>query len=155
MGTNSRQASDGGLEFVDDSTASVIGKVGGVNNRNVKIAKVTMSGVAATTGGALLSWINPENVPIIIDRFQVDVTTKSTGAAAFSAGVGASATTSYANLIDSYAIGGTEKVVDNHVDGSTNGKFVQKLLVGQFVTGSATATTVGLVSTVYIHYHLA
>jgi len=154
MGTNAIQRGDGGMAFVDDASASEVGKIGGTGNRNVKIAKVTMNGVAATTGGALLSWANPENVAIIVDRFQVDVTTKSTGAANFSAGAGTGATTSYDNLITLYAIGGTEKVIDNHVDGSTNGKFNQKVAVGSYITGTGSATTAGLVATAYIHYHL-
>jgi len=151
MGTNIRQRSDGGLDFVEDSTASVVQSLGG-GFKAIKVAKVALAGVAATTGGALFSWANPEGQSIIIQRLLIDITTKSTGAANVSFGVAANATTSSANLIDTYAAGGTEKVVDNHVDGSTNGKFNQKMTATQYLTGTGSATTAGLVGSVYIEY---
>lgn len=154
MGTNLIQKDDGGVAFVDDASASVMAKIGGTGHRNEKIAKVAIAGVAATTGGALFAWQNPENVSIIVDRFEIDITTKSTGAANGSFGVAANGTTSSANLIDTYALGGTEKVVNNIDDKSTLGKSVQKMTTSQFVTGTGSATTVGLVGFVYIHYHL-
>lgn len=156
MGTNSIQSADGGMSFVDDASSSEIFKVGGTGNRNIKIAKVALTATTATTGGAILSWVNPENVAIIVDRLQLDITTKSTGASNGSFGVGTSATTSYANLIDTYALGGTEKVVDNMLaaDASTNGKVNQVCAVGSYVTGSGSGSTVGMVGTAYIHYHL-
>lgn len=151
MGTNIRQRSDGGLDFVEDSTASVVQSLGG-GFKAIKVAKVALAGVAATTGGALFSWANPEGQSIIIQRLLIDITTKSTGVANVSFGVAANATTSSANLIDTYAAGGTEKVVDNHVDGSTNGKFNQKMTATQYLTGTGSATTAGLVGSVYIEY---
>jgi len=154
MGTNTVQKDDGGLAFVDDASASVIAKIGGTGNRNVKIAKVPLAGVAATTGGALFSWANPENVAIIIDWLELDITTKSTGAANGSFGTAANGTTSSANLIDTYALGGTEKVVNNIDDKGANGKSVQKMTTSQYLTGTGSATTAGLAGFVYIHYHL-
>lgn len=151
MGTNIRQRSDGGLDFVEDSTASVVQSIGG-GFKAIKVAKVALAGVADTTGGALFSWANPEGQSIIIQRLLIDITTKSTGAANVSFGVAANATTSSANLIDTYAAGGTEKVVDNHVDGSINGKFNQKMTATQYLTGTGSATTAGLVGSVYIEY---
>lgn len=154
MGTNAIQRDDGGLAFVEDSTSSEILKVGGTGSRNYKIAKRPLAGVAATTGGALFSWQNPENTSIIVDRLEIDITTKSTGAANGSFGVAANGTTSSANLIDTYALGGTEKVVNNIDDKGVNGKSVQKMTTSQFITGTGSATTVGLVGFVYIHYYL-
>lgn len=150
------QAADGGAHFQDGNSVN-LGSVGGSTNqfRNVKIAKVPLAGVTATTGGALFSWANPEGASIIIHRFQIDITTKSTGAANGSFGVAANGTTSSANLIDTYALGGTEKVVDNLADASTNGKVVQKMTSSQYVTGTGSATTAGLVGSVYIHYYVA
>lgn len=141
------------MEFVDDASASVIGKIGGMG-RVIKIAKVSMPGTATTTGGGLLSWKNPENVAIIIDRLEIDITTKSTGASAGSFGTAADGVTSSANLIDTYALGGTEKVVNNIDDKGTNGKSVQKCAVNAYVTGTCAATSAGLVATAYIHYYL-
>jgi len=154
MGTNLVQRNDGGVAFVEDATASEVLKVGGTGHRNCKIAKVAITGVAATTGGALFAWQNPENVPIIVDRLEIDVLTKSTGAANGSFGTAANGTTSSANLIDTYALGGTEKVVNNIDDKGANGKSVQKMTTSQFITGTGSATTAGLTGFVYIHYYL-
>jgi hypothetical protein len=153
MGTNIIQRGDGGIGFVEGSSSTEVGTLGGTNYRGLKIAKVPLTATTATTGGAVGAWLNPENVAIIITRLQIDVTTKSTGAANLSVGVGTGATTSYANLIDTYAIGGTEKVVDTNVDGSTNGKETQKCALGSYVTFSAGASTAGLVATAYIQYY--
>jgi len=154
MGTQIRQRADGGVEFVEDSTSSVPLAIGG-GYKGVKVAKVALAGVAATTGGALFSWANPEGQSIIVTRLQIDITTKSTGAANVSFGVAANGTTSSANLVDTYAAGGTEKVVDNLADAGTNGKVVQKMTSSQFITGTGSATTAGLVGSVYIHYVIA
>lgn len=154
MGTNLVQRDDGGVAFVDDATSSEIGKIGGTRNRDYKIAKVAITGVAATTGGALFSWQNPENVSIIVDRLEIDVATASSGAANGSFGVAANATTSSANLIDTYALASAAKVVNNIDDKGANGKSVQKMSTTQFITGTGSATTVGLTGFVYIHYYL-
>lgn len=154
MGTNLVQLDDGGAAFVDDASASQIAKIGGTRNRNYKIAKVAITGVAATTGGALFSWQNPENVSIIVDRLEIDVATASSGAANGSFGVAANATTSSANLIDTYALASAAKVVNNIDDKGANGKSVQKMSTTQFITGTGSATTVGLTGFVYIHYYL-
>lgn len=154
MGTNAVQRPDGGVAFVEDDTSSEIFRVGGTGWTNMKVAKIAISGVSATTGGALFAWANPENSSIIINRLEIDITTKSTGAANGSFGVAANATTSSANLIDTYALGGTEKVVNNIDDKGTNGKSVQKMTTSQVLTGTGSATTAGLVGNVYIHYYL-
>lgn len=69
----------------------------------------------------------------------------------------ANGTTTSDILIDGYALGGTEKVVDTALtaDLGTNGKVNQKMTSTQFITGTGAATTAGLVGSVYIHYHLA
>ena len=156
MGTNVRQRADGGLDLVQDSDSQAVATFGG-GYKAIKVAKIAIVGVAATTGGALFSWANPESATIIIDRFQIDITTKSTGASAGDFGVAANGTTTSDNLIDGYAMGGTEKVVDTALtaDLGTNGRVNQKMTATQFVTGTQTATSAGLVGSVYIHYHIA
>jgi len=156
MGTNIRQRADGGFGLVQDSDSQEVATFGG-SYKAMKVAKVAIAGVAATTGGALFAWANPEIATIIIDRFQIDITTKSTGAAAGDFGIATDATTSSDNLIDGYALGGTEKVVDTMLTGDlgTNGKVNQKMTVTQVLTGTGAATTAGLVGNVYIHYHIA
>lgn len=156
MGTNLIQRADGGMDF-QDSSGNIVNSVGGSAQqfRNEKIAKIAITGVASTSGGGILAWANPEQGSIIIDRLQIDMITKSTGAANISAGTAANGTTSSANLIDTYAAGSTEKVVDNFVDFSTNGKLVQKMTTSQFLTITGSATTAGMVANVFVHYHLA
>ena len=153
MGTNLRQTAGGGIAAYDDVTSTKVFEAGGVHRTAIIRKLAGTVGVAATTGGAILAWANPENVPIIIDRIEIDVLTKSTGAANLSVGVAANATTSSANLIDSYAIGSTEKVVNNVDDKGTNGKSVQKMTLSQFVTLTGSASTAGLVADVYVHYY--
>lgn len=153
MGTNLRQTGGGGIAAYDDTTSSKVFEAGGVYRTAMIRKQASIIGVAATTGGAILAWANPENVPIIIDRVEIDVLTKSTGAANLSVGTAANSTTSSANLIDSYAIGSTEKVVNNVDDKGTNGKSVQKMGLSQFLTLTGSASTVGLVADVYIHYY--
>jgi len=152
MGTNARQTQGGGFALYDDVTSSKVMEAGGTH-RALIIKQLPIVGVVATTGGAILAWANPENVPIIIDRVEIDVITKSTGAANISVGTAANGTTSSANLIDTYAIGGTEKVVTNMDDKGTNGKSVQKMSLSQFLTITGSATTAGLVATVNVHYY--
>lgn len=154
MGTQIRQRADGGVEFVEDSTSSVPLAIGG-GYKAVKVAKVALAGVTSTSAGALFAWANPEGQSIIVTRFQIDITTKSTGAAAVDFGVAANGTTSADNLIDGYAAGGTEKVVDNLADAGTNGKPNQKMTSSQFITGTGAASTAGLVGSVYVHYVIA
>lgn len=154
MGTNAIQRDDGGLAFVEDSTASEVLKVGGTGSRNIKIAKVRLVGVAATTASALFLWQNPENVAIIVDRLEIDITTKSAGVANGNFGTASNTSTMSTNLIDTYALGNAEKVVNNIDDKGVNGKSVQKIPTGQFITGTGTGSTVGLVGFVYIHYYL-
>lgn len=154
MGTNFRQTDSGSMTFTDDRTAINKMRVGGDFHSNMSVRKFPgVLGVAATTGGAILAWANPENVPIFIDRVEIDVQTKSTGAANISVGVAANGTTSAANLIDTYAIGATEKMVNNIDDKGTNGKSVQKMTATQFLTITGSATTAGLVADVYVHYY--
>lgn len=154
MGTNFIQTDSGGMAFIDDATSTRKLRVGGSLHANLSTRKFPgVVGVAATTGGAILAWQNPENTPIYICMVELDITTKSTGAAALSVGSAANGTTSSANLIDSYAAGGTEKLVNNYDDKGTNGKTIQKVPVGGWVTVSAAASTVGLVMDVYLTYH--
>ena len=156
MGTNIRQTDSGGMAFTGDADAVTKFRVGGSLHSNTSIRKFSaVAGVAATTGGAILAWTNPESVPIFITRIEIDVTTKSTGAANLSVGVAANATTSAANLIDTYAIGSAEKVVNNIDDKGAGGKSVQKMSTTQALTFTGSATTAGLVADIYVHYYTA
>ena len=153
MGTNIRQRADGGLDLVQDSDSQAVATIGGAY-KAIKVAKVAIAGVSATTGGALFAWANPENATIIIDRLQIDITTKSTGAAAVDFGVAADATTSSDNLIDGVDLNAAIGVFDNITDKGTNGKSRQLLAAGKWVTGSrASGAVAGLAGYAYIFYH--
>lgn len=121
----------------------------------VHVAKVALA--ALDTGGAALSWQNPEGVAIIIDRLELDVTTVTTGAGTISVGTTATnGTTSSANLIDTLDVNAATGLFDNITDKGTLGKSRQKLASGKWVTGSkASGALAGLVGFAYIHYHLA
>lgn len=122
-------------------------------DRSVKVAKVTLTGVVATTGGAIGSWTNPEAGSILITRAVADITTKSTGAA--NANIGSTATsaaTSSANLLDTLDVGTAAGTFDNITDKGTLGKSRQKLATGKFVTVTGSADSSGLVGTLYIYY---
>lgn len=154
MGTNVQQRGDGGMAFVDDATSSEFFKIGGMS-RPLKSGKVAMLGTASIASGGLFSWVNPENVAIIIDRIEIDITTASAGAANATFGTAANAATASANLIDTYALATGVAVINNIDNKGANGKSVQKLPVGQYLTGTGSASSAGLVASVYIQYYLA
>ncbi len=107
-----------------------------------------------TAGGGVASWQNPEATPIIIRRAWVDVTTVATAAGTVSVGATpTSATTSSANLIDTLDVHSATGVFDNLNSAGTNGKSIQKLAVGKWVTASqATGAVAGLAGNLYIEY---
>jgi hypothetical protein len=126
----------------------------GTGARLKKVARVALA--ALDTAGGVLSWANPETTAIIINRFTVDTTTKSTGASTVSFGTTAvSATTLSANLMDGTDLGTAAGTFDNIQNAGTLGKPLQKLAVGKWVTGSkATGAAAGLVGFCYIEYML-
>lgn len=117
------------------------------------VVRIPLLATTATTGGAVLSWANPELGSIIITRVIIDVTTKSTGAATLAIGSTAtSATTSANNLLDAVDVGTAAGTFDNITEKGTAGKSRQKLAAGKWVTATGSATTAGLVGFLYIEY---
>lgn len=111
---------------------------------------------AVDTAGGIFSWQNPESTAILVLRLVFDIPTPATGALTIDAGTTAvSATTLSDNLIDG---------IDGHTAGGqfdnllaanagTNGKTVQKLAAGGWVTGStASGASAGLVGNAYLEY---
>lgn len=122
-------------------------------SRAVKVAKVTLTGVTATTGGAVGSWANPEAGAILITSVVVDITTKSTGAANLDIGTTATnATTSSDTLLDGVDVGTAAGIFDNIVEPGTNGKSRQRLASGKWVTVTGSASTAGMVGSLYVYY---
>jgi len=105
-----------------------------------------------TTGGATLSLLNPAGVPIIVDEFIVTVATKSTGAATIDFGVAANGTTSSDLLLDGL---NAETVATSTigVNGGTNGKYGRVVSASQYITGTPSASTVGMVATYKLRYY--
>lgn len=149
MGTNLRQNDDGSLSFLDD-TVGEVGRQGGALSTGsyrspitVKIALKITSG-----GGGAFSWSPPTGTAVLIERVTLDVTTGV--AQTMSIGVAANATTSSATLIDTLTL--TTGVYDNITNKGAGGLPTRKVAVGQFVTGTNSATATGLVGNVYITY---
>jgi hypothetical protein len=135
----------------DLNLAAGLSTVGAQVKRTVKVALGALD-----TGGGVLSWQNPEGADILINRLTVVTTTKSTAASAVSFGTTAvGATTSSANLLDTLDTGTATVITDNLQTPGANGKQLQKLAAGKWVTGSkASGACAGLVGSVYIEYFL-
>lgn len=122
-------------------------------DRSVKVARVALTATTATTGGAVAAWANPEAGAIIITRTVIDITTVSTGAAALDIGTTATnATTSSDTLLDGADVNAAAGVFDNITDKGTNGKSRQRLATGKWVTATGSASTVGMVGSLYVYY---
>lgn len=120
----------------------------------VRIIKGALVAITATTGGGLLSVINPTGKTCMIERMIVDITTPVTAATTADIGVAANGTTSSDTLIDACALNAAT-TKDNTVNGGTNGKGAAKWTSGQYVTGTTSAAlTTGFVGTFAIHYRL-
>lgn len=130
------------------------------DSRSHELFVVPLAGVSAATGGAIASWqFSPSGIGgVVVDRAVANITTKSTGAANLSVGV-AAANTSATNLIPATAVGSAAVCLDSittQIIASTAGESgIQDLAIAmtstQFVNVTGSATTVGLVGTLYIH----
>jgi hypothetical protein len=123
-------------------------------SRVKKVAKVALAGAAIH--GGVQAWQNPEGAAIVINRVTVDATTKSTAAGTLSVGATAtSATTASANLIDTLDVGTAAGTFDNLQNPGTNGKQLQRLAGGKWVTfGEASGNVTGLVGSLFVEYFL-
>ena len=119
-----------------------------------KVAKVALA--AVDTGGGIFSWQNPEIGAIIVNRVTIVTSVVATGACSISIGSTAtSGTTSSANLIDTLDVHTATVTTDNLQTPGANGKQLQSLAAGKWVTGSkASGASAGLVGFVYIEYSL-
>lgn len=113
--------------------------------------KVPLTAVTGTAVGGALKLINPEGVDLIITRFVLDVTTKSTGAATVDAGVDDDGDTTSDNLIDGLSVA-TAGVYDNIGSAGSNGKGVVRWPAGGFIVVTASATLAGLVGSAHVQF---
>lgn len=109
-----------------------------------------IAGVAATTGGAVLSVLNPFGEDVVVTNTVLLVTTKSTGAANANIGIGAAATTDGDNLLDGVDVGTAAGVFDAAEDGGTNGRTRQLWESDQYLNVTGSDTTAGLVGKLFI-----
>lgn len=105
--------------------AKVTDEFNDIDNGFVKVAKVALK--AGVANAFALAWQNPESVPIIVQRLDIDITTAGgTATAVLNAGTSASASTTSDNLIDG-ADANAATVYNNITDIGSNGKTVQKM----------------------------
>lgn len=105
------------------------------------------------TPGGLFSYANDNPQSILVTRVILDIQTPSSGAATADVGRAATATTLSDNLIDGLDINAAAGVFDNLSSPGANGRELQKILTGEFVTGSiASGASAGLVGNAYIEF---
>lgn len=114
----------------------------------------SLTAATTTTGGAVLSLLNPFAARAVVIDFVIDVTTKSTGAATCDFGIGASASTSYDTLLDGVDVGTAAIIADNIDNKGSNGVRGLAWASGTYITGTASATLAGMVGTYVVDCYL-
>lgn len=107
---------------------------------------VALTAATTTTGGAVLSLLNPFGVDVIIISSQVDIQTAATTSTnTFDLGIAANGTTSNDTLYD-----GQTTTAGIKTPGGTNGAVPRKLTSAQYLTATASATLAGMVAILHI-----
>ena len=102
---------------------------------------VPLTAATATTAGGVVALANPFGVDLIIISAQLDIqTAATTNTNTVSIGVAANGTTSATNLFNATAA----------AQGITGTTTPRKWTSGQYVTGTASATLVGMVAILHI-----
>ena len=123
---------------------------------------VELTGLAATTGGAIAAIANPEGETLQILRSFLDVITASSGSATVSVGVAADAVTSAADMINALQLQSVAALTV--YAGSVGGDASKDSLVAapapwtstKYVTVTGSATTAGFTGRLFIEYiHIA
>lgn len=138
--------------------AAAVVNDGPVTSQRVKVVKLALT-AGVDTGGGVLSWANPEAGAIFVQRLIIDITTPATAACLLDAGTTpTSGTTLSDNLIDGIDVHTAVITGDNLLSAGTNGKQIQNLAAGKWLTIStqvAGGASAGLVGNAYIEYVLA
>jgi hypothetical protein len=111
---------------------------------------VTLTGVAATTGGAIAGVLNPFGVDLLIVSSALRTTTFSTGAANLDVGIGATATTSNDTLFDGLAVGTAVKSAHGAIAHGTNGVGSRVWGAAEYLTVTGSADSSGLVGELFV-----
>lgn len=121
----------------------------------VYVDKVSLSAEGSPSNGGMLSWQNPLGVKCFAAVI-LDVTTPATGAANADIGVGSSAATDDDTLLDGVDIGSAAGEFNSATDAGTNGSLFRKVDenggTNDWVAGTASADSSGLVGSAYIVY---
>jgi len=128
-----------------------------VNTEGKGAMSIAITGAASIAAGGQGAVANPEGVSVIITRATIYTTTPSTGAAALSIGVGATAATAATDILNALDMNGVAAA------SAYNGFAMQNTAktaisapalwtATSYVTFSAAATMVGYVGTLYLEY---
>jgi len=110
-----------------------------------------VTGVAATTGGALGAVLNPEGVDVIITETTFYGITNSTGAANLTVGIAADATTEATDLINALAMAAVAGKAYNGLNAAAKAELAI-WESDEYLTVTGSATTVGLTGKMIIKY---
>lgn len=117
---------------------------------------IDFTGVAATTGGAIASVLNPEGQSLLIVQAILYVSVNSTGAANLTAGFGTSPTTDYNDAVTALAMaaaaGKFYTASARSASTSTEITAPGVWLATEYCNITGSASTVGLVGTLYLQY---
>lgn len=118
--------------------------------------KVTVTGVTTATAGGIGAFLNPEGVMLGITRAFVYFRTGSTGATTFDVGIGATATTANASVMDFadaiQATVGGKMVFGPTAQVAITENPTAKWGANEYLVFTGAASTVGLDADVYIEY---
>jgi hypothetical protein len=117
---------------------------------------INITGLAATTDGAIGAVQNPESVDLLILRTYLYVSVNSTGAANLSSGVAATATTAASDIINALAMGAAAGKYYNgqaqQVSAKTEVTAPAVWAAGKYINFTGSASTVGLVAILYVEF---
>jgi len=118
---------------------------------------IDITGVTATTDGAIGAVLNPEGGDLLVLRTILHVATGSTGAANLTCGVAATATTAASDIINALAVGAaaTGKYYNGVVQQAAAKTEVSAPAIwsaGKYINLTGSASSVGLVATLFVEY---
>lgn len=117
---------------------------------------IPITGVAATTGGAIASVLNPEGQSLLIVQMILYVSVNSTGAANLTAGFGVSPTADYNDAVTALAMGAAagKFYTASARSASTSTEITAPgvWLATEYLNITGSASTVGLVGTLFVNY---
>ena len=130
---------------------------GTINATQKGFLSIALTGVASTDGGGIYSLLNPEGVDLLILRSYIYVDTASTGAANINIGIGAAATTDASDMISALAMNGSiagKYYNGNTIQGTTKTEVTAPAVwtSTKYLNVTGSATTAGLVATLYVEY---